>query len=444
MKILDKIARYEDSLAGILVLWPELVMTVPFDPGIFSKWQPVVLEIIRQLNTGLRPDLVTITEAFPDNDGLLFDLGCLAKDCPSSANYAAYLNGLGEMVGEVKAYREMQRAMRDIADGQPVKKTIGGMLNAVIAIVGNNTAPKFDYDAKEIAALLADSLEARYENRGKDEGKLKTGIGKLDAVVGHFQPADLVVVGARPAVGKTAWAVSVLLNMAFAGKNVGFISTEMSVEQVAYRMGSQLSGLPAKKFRECEFLADEWVLVADASAKLGGLGIRIIDKPEMTISEVVMRCRAWDMFSKLDVVIVDYLTRIKPDKDFGNKNLEVGDIAAQMKNIARALKIPVIVLAQLNRGSEKRADKTPTMADLRDSGIIEQEADHILLLHREKEAVTEETGGSFWQKGSYAPEGSYAHATRPEKNLIIVEKNRHGESGMSLEVCFDKQLMRWS
>ena len=122
-----------------------------------------------------------------------------------------------------------------------------------------------------------------------------------------------------------------------------------------------------------------------AAERISKMPIFINDKPCTTVSEISMQCRAWHMAHKLDVVFIDYITRVKPDKETSNRVNDVGEIAASIKNIARSLNIPVIALAQLNRGSENRTDKTPRMADLRDSGIIEQEADYVLLLHREPE-----------------------------------------------------------
>ena len=157
------------------------------------------------------------------------------------------------------------------------------------------------------------------------------------------------------------------------------------------------------------------------------------------ISEVIMQCRAWDMLARLDVIVIDYLTRIKPDKTANNQNLDVGEVVTAMKNMARHMNIPVIVLAQLNRESAKRANKKPTMADLRDSGIIEQEADCILLLHRDEERteIVSRSHSAFWEKPG-VDEVFY-----PEQTLIIVEKNRHGEAGIDLMVNFDKKIMRW-
>jgi replicative DNA helicase len=418
MKALEKMAKYEDHLIAIMVLWPEVVMTIPFEITIFSKWRQVVVEIIRQLNAGLKPDLLTIVEAFPGNNEILYDLAALAKDIPSNANYAHYLNSLASLHADVEIYRSMQASMKEIANGSPASEVFGKVVNMALTKLSGNI-PKFSYDAKELMILAAEKMEEAYEKKD-DNNRVMTGIAKVDAVIGDFKPTNLIIVGARPAVGKTAFAVTIAGNMGFSGKRVGFFSSEMSALEIAYRAISHVSGVFSSKIRKNELSAYDWKDISTATERIGTTKLRICDKPSIKMSELVMQCRAWNMDGGLDVVIVDYLTRIKPDKSLGSQNLDIGDIATQMKNMARLLNIPVIVLAQLNRDSAKRADKTPNMSDLRDSGIIEQEADLIFLLHRE----TNEAIGD-------------------DKNYIIIEKNRHGEAGVDLLVNFNKPLMKW-
>jgi replicative DNA helicase len=418
LKTMQRIEAHEDALIGILLLWPELALTVPFDINVFTKWRFIVVEIIRQLNSGIKPDLITMADSFPEKQGLLMSLGNLAKNCPSSANYIHYLNGLSEMVAEVSVYKELQAAVRSIAEGKKPSDVFAEIVNYSIGRLAGKS-PKSSYTLTEAMALLSDNLEKMHENDG-DVGAVKSGIAKLDDIIGKFHPSNLVIVGARPAVGKTAFAVSIGMNMVAAGKRIGFISSEMSVLEIARRIMSKESGVAGWKLRDGKVVGDEWTKIANTAARISRYGFLINDKPQIKISEVVMQCRAWDMAGGLDVVIVDYLTRIKPDKLSGNQNLDVGELATQFKNLARMLNIPVIVLAQLNRGSTQRADKTPNMSDLRDSGIIEQEADCIVLLHQETD-----------------------EGTGQDKNYIIVEKNRHGQAGIDLLVDFDKQISRW-
>ena len=418
MKALEKIEWYEDNAVAILVTYPEMLTKVPFDISIFTKWKRVVDVIVKQSNSGIRPDVLTITEQFPDDNDLLFTLAMLNKNCPSNANYEYYIRGLTELCVNVRIYKKMQAAMKQIADGDPVREVFGGVVNDTLSMMSGNI-PKFSYSATEISAIGLERIEKNYEDRETAHGKAFSGINKLDSVVGGFFDTNLVVIGARPSAGKTAIGVTMMLNMAREGKRVGFISSEMSVGEMSERMLSQQSQVPAWRIRKNMLSGDDWSRLSKASAEINKLNINLCDKPGTNIAEVAMQARVWGMAGGLDVLVVDYLTRIKPEKPSGNQNLDVGEVVTQMKNIARMLNIAVIVLAQLNRGSALRGDKRPTMADLRDSGIIEQEADCILLLHREQ------------------MDGA------PDKNIIIVDKNRHGEAGLDLLVDFDADFMRW-
>jgi replicative DNA helicase len=226
----------------------------------------------------------------------------------------------------------------------------------------------------------------------------------------------MVVVGARPGVGKTSYAASVLLNIAKAGKRVGFVSSEMSASQVMLRLTALESDIAGHKLRDADLDELDWSRLTATTSRLAALNVRIYDKPAITSADVMMQCKAWMIDGGIDFVVIDYLTRIKSVKSIGNQNLDVGEVVTTMKNIARTLNIPVMVLAQLNRDA---ANRRPVMSDLRDSGIIEQEADQILMLYRDKD-------------DELAPAE------------IIIEKNRHGESMCIVQCHFDRKTMRWA
>jgi replicative DNA helicase len=236
-----------------------------------------------------------------------------------------------------------------------------------------------------------------------------------------MHPGDLIVVGARPGVGKTSFGLSVMKNTILSNNRVGFISTEMSATQLGFRLYSQLTGIAGNKFRSANLHDNEWQTIASVSCdleRIGDLG-RICDATVMKASDIAMQARAWALDGGLDFLIIDYLTRLKPDTIANNQNLIIGDIVTQIKSLARDLDIPIMLLAQLNRNPANRADTTPKMSDLRDSGIIEQEADSVLLLHRE-------------ELSEYV-----------KKNSIIIDKNRHGISSIAAIVDFDESTMQW-
>jgi replicative DNA helicase len=241
---------------------------------------------------------------------------------------------------------------------------------------------------------------------------------KLDFVLGGLHPSDLCVIAGRPGSGKTAFALTMLLHALRKGLRVGFFSSEMSVDQVMFRFSSQMAHIDAALYRRADFDEDQLTRLTSQAQVFSKFNIRVCDKTSVRVSEIALRSRAWAMDGGLDLIVVDYLQRIHPDKDSGNRNLDVGDIAVSLKNLARDLNVPVVALAQLNRGNMNRAEKKPRMSDIRDSGIVEQEADSILLLYR-------------------SDENDIPYAS------VIVDKNRHGEAGVEAVVNFDARTMRW-
>jgi replicative DNA helicase len=275
------------------------------------------------------------------------------------------------------------------------------------------------YNAKEAMSVFINRLDEIYEARDTGGTGLKTGIATLDESMGGMHPSDMAIVGARPGVGKTAFAVSIMRNVAKQGKRVGFFSTEMSVFQVMSRFVSIESKINAHKLRQADLDELDFARITAATSAIMGFNLRICDKPAITIGELSMQARAWAADGGLDFIAVNYLTRLHPDKVGFNQNLDVGLIVTGLKNLARNLNVPVMVLAQLNRSGAQRKDKRPVMSDLRDSGIIEQEADQILMLYRPDEDSETE----------FPPE-------------IVIEKNRHGECGI-VRCEFEKSTMHW-
>jgi replicative DNA helicase len=430
MAIKDDIENLEDVITSVLLNHPDLVLTEPLDLSLFDRRKAVIHAIVKLSGRGIVPDIFTVSDELNDQS-MIAVLGYLQKDVfGSPKNYAHYLKSLRDKVIDVRMYQRLREGMKAIADGTPAANVLGEIVTESMRLFTSADKRQYAFTAKEMMSIMVDKLEGILDKGDEPEGIL-TGIPKVDSILGSLHPSDMCVVGARPGVGKTALGVTVMLNAAFSGKRVGFISTEMSVDQIAFRVSAQVAKIDAKKYRTAGFDDQEWTRVSASTARLAQLNIRVCDKPVMKVSDVMLQCRAWEMDGGLDLVVVDYLTRLKPDSPTGSQNVDVGEIATQMKNLARDLKIPVIVLAQLNRGSTNRGDQTPRMSDLRDSGIIEQEADSILILHREENVVETRKNN----KGFDEP-------IIEKSNFIIVEKNRHGEC-MRAAVEFDEPTMRW-
>ena len=239
---------------------------------------------------------------------------------------------------------------------------------------------------------------------------LSTGLMDLDKKINGLNKSDLVLIAARPAMGKSAFALNIGLNVAKKyNKTVALFSLEMSREQLAMRLLASESFVELQKLATGKLSEDEWTKLCMASAALSQTDIRIDDNPSITVAEMNARCRRVE---NLGLVIIDYLQLMQGSgygKNDGNRVNIVSDISRSLKIMAKELNVPVVCLSQLSRGPEGRTDKRPMLSDLRESGAIEQDADEVLFLYRDE----------------------YYNENTEEKGVAecIVSKNRHGEVG---------------
>lgn len=231
-----------------------------------------------------------------------------------------------------------------------------------------------------------------------------TGYTALDNVIVGMQEADLVLIGARPGMGKTSFAMNIATEAAIrTKKTVCVFSLEMSAEQLANRMLSSEAQIDSYKMRSGTLSAEDWNAIAYASSRLSETEILIDDTPGVTVTAMKSKLRR---VKNLGLVVVDYLQLMQGDRHNDNRVQEVGDISRGLKLLAKELAIPVICCAQLSRGPENRPDKRPMLSDLRDSGAIEQDADIVMFLYRDEYYKDETTDQSVAE--------------------VIVAKNRHG------------------
>lgn len=233
---------------------------------------------------------------------------------------------------------------------------------------------------------------------------LKTGLVQLDKAIGGLQAPDLYVIGARPAMGKTAVVINFMLNH---DAPVGFFSTEQPHDQVGLRMISATSNVSARKIRTATFDDSEYNNMAYAVTKLQSKKIHIYDKGHLTLNDLMREARRMKYNYGIEAIYVDYIQRVRAKSE--SRRLEVSEVVTGLKTLAKELQIPVIGLAQVNRNVEERADKRPGMGNLLESGVIEQEADVVMLLYRDE---------------------VYDEHSRDKGIIeIIIDKNRHGPTG---------------
>lgn len=301
---------------------------------------------------------------------------------------------VADLVNDVQAeFLEISGAIRKDTDLRPVK-------------VGLNE--------------LIDRIE--YVQAHPDELRgLPTGLGSLDKILGGLRGGAMVTLAARPGMGKSSLACNIALNVAQQEKRVAFFSLEMSIEEVSQRFVCDISGINSHTFNTCQFKDDEYLRLMPAVAAVEQLPIMIDDTSGISPQEIRAKVRKQAAISGLDLIIVDYMQLMTAGKG-GNRQEEVSFISAQMKNLARELDVPILALAQLNRSVESRSDKRPMLADLRESGAIEQDSDVVIFLYRDE---------------VYDPDS-------PDSGMaeLIVAKHRQGPTGIT-RAFYQKEIMKF-
>lgn len=252
-------------------------------------------------------------------------------------------------------------------------------------------------------------LEKLYEEKNDVTG-LTTGFRDLNKKINGLQRSDLLLIAARPAMGKTAFALNLVQNAALKGDaSVAVFSLEMSKEQLVQRMIASQSTVELKKIKTGTLADNDWPRITDGMAILSGAKIHIDDTPGIKISELRSKCRKLKIEKGLDLVLIDYLQLMEGEGQNESRQQEIAKISRYLKILAKELDCPVVALSQLSRAPEQRADHRPMLSDLRESGSIEQDADIVMFLYRDE----------------------YYNPDTEKKNIgeVIVAKNRHGETG---------------
>ena len=256
---------------------------------------------------------------------------------------------------------------------------------------------------------------------------IPSGIGELDKMITGLNKSDLIILGARPGMGKTSFALNIARNVASSGRTVCFFSLEMTRDQLAQRVLSSEAGIKSEKMRTGELEGDEWTRLAQAGDQLSKTELYFDETSDITVQQMKAKLRR---MRKVDLVIIDYLGLMHSAKPTDNRVQEVSEITRSLKIMAKELKVPVIACAQLSRATEaKGKSHKPALADLRDSGSIEQDADIVLFLYRDTYYDSE--------KNDDQDMGD------PSKAECIVAKNRHGETG-TIALHWDGQFTRFT
>ena len=341
---------------------------------------------------------------------------------PTASNIDYYIKN----VEDASILRKLIETATDIAsEGYRTDETVNEILDnsekKILNIVKNRKSSEFR-SIKDILQKTQSDLERLSEHKGEVTG-LATGWYDIDKLTTGLHPNELIIIAARPAMGKTVFALNLATHAAMTqDKSVALFNLEMSAEQLAMRIISSLGQVDGFKLRTGNLMNTDWKRINEAVSQLSNTNLVMDDTPGITIGEIRAKCRRLASSEKgLALVVIDYLQLISGGKNYGaNRQQEVSDISRSLKTLAMELQVPVIALSQLSRSVEAREDKRPIMSDLRESGSIEQDADIVAFLYRDD---------------------YYKKEARNEDNTSIVEliigKHRSGPTA-TVELLFKK------
>ena len=340
---------------------------------------------------GIGADLVTMQnklremEVPPELTSIEF-IGDIINSVPTSANIKHY----AKIVQEKSVLRRLIKVTEKVTadcymDKQPVEDVLDATEKQVFEVVQKRSASDFE-DIREVVLRTLDSIEQAAKQKGHITG-LGTGFRDLDYKTAGLQKSDLILIAARPAMGKTAFVLNLAEYIAIhSSSTIAMFSLEMSKEQLVKRMLAMNSKVDSQKIRTGSLEDEEWGKLVESVRKLGNSNLVIDDTSGITAAELRSKCRKLKMEKGLDLVIIDYLQLMSGSgkRKSDNRQQEISDISRSLKVMARELNVPVIALSQLSRAVEQRPDKKPMLSDLRESGAIEQDADMVMFLYRDE------------------------------------------------------------
>lgn len=408
----------EQSVIGSMIMDREAIDTVKdtiLDDDFYHPDLKIIYNAIVELFETNKPvDLVTLQSKLQDMNALdqvggIDYLSKLAMAVPTSAHAKHYAEIVKEKSTLRKVIKVSQEISADAFDGtQELDAVLAEAEEKIFNIVQNKDSGEFSSSAQLINPMLT-KLEQLTKNKGKVTG-VPTGFIDLDYRTAGMQPSDLVLIAARPSMGKTAFALNLTQHAAVQEKKVcALFSLEMSKEQLLNRMVCCEAMVDAQKVRTGDLEDEDWAKISMGAVILADSPIYIDDTPGITLADMRAKCRKLKMSVGLDLIMIDYLQLMSGNGKAQSREQEISEISRGLKGLARELSVPVIALSQLSRACESRADHRPMMSDLRESGAIEQDADVVMFLYRDE----------------------YYHPDSELKNQaeLIIAKQRNGPTG---------------
>lgn len=434
-QILGKIPPHslegEQSVLGAMLLDKDAIVVaseILRDEDFYKEAHKEIFEAVIEIYNRNEPvDLVTLSEELKKR-GTLEAVGgsVYLADLSDAVSTTANIKYYCEIVEEKSVLRKLIKASDDIiAKGYQADEEVNSIIDLAEKKIFDITQRRGQEGFAVIKDVLLDSFN-KIEEMSKRQGGitgLSTGFIDLDNKTSGLQKSDLVLLAARPSVGKTTLGINIAQNCALkSDASVAVFSLEMSKEQLVQRMLSSESHVELRKIINGQLSEDEWPKLVNSMGPLSKAKVFIDDTPGITVMEMKAKCRKLKVEKGLDLVVIDYLQLMQGNGKTDNRQQEISEISRGLKGLAKEMNCPVIALSQLSRAPELRADHRPILSDLRESGAIEQDADIVMFLYRDE----------------------YYNPDTDKKNIgeVIIAKHRNGPTG-TVEMVFMGQYTKF-
>jgi len=427
----------EMSLLGSVLVDPavmgEVVMHVHSSGEFHVPAHALIYEAMLQMYERLNAiDIVQLTQHLRDRQildsvGGVAYLVELAEAVPSASNAVHY----AKIIHDKALIRDLIRTagdiLRDAFTSSDDAVTVLDEAERRIFLLAERGEMS---DAASMQNLVHEVMRTIEENEGKLITGVPTGFTDLDEMTHGLQPGEMIILAARPSMGKTAMALNLAEQMAAGGAPVAVFSLEMSRQQLVQRVLSARSGIDSQRLRRGMLSKDDWSKLHGACSELHELPLYIDDSPGLTLMQMVAKSRRLHSRHKVRAVVIDYLQLMSSGRRAESRQVEISEISRGVKAMARELQVPVICLSQLNRAAEQREGHRPRMSDLRESGSIEQDADVVMMLHREE----------YYHQAD--PEWRNNNSEKVGLAELIIAKQRNGPTG-TVNLTWDSAITRF-
>ena len=431
-RVLPNSPEAEQSVIGSMMMDSEAIMTaseILTSEDFYQRQYGILFDAMVELyNEGKAVDLVTLQDRLKEKD-VPPEVASLefVKDILDTVYTSAHIRQYATIVHEKAMLRKLIRTTEGIANTcyagkESMEDIFVDTEKQIFDIIQQNTSGEY-VPIKDVVLNVLDKIEMASKTKGNVTG-IPTGFIDLDYKTAGFQPSDLILVAARPSMGKTALVLNIAQHMAFREDvTVAVFSLEMSKEQLVNRLLSLESRVDSQSIRTGNLTDEDWSKLIEGAGVIGKSHLIIDDTPGISVTELRSKCRKFKMEHNLGIIIIDYLQLMTGSKHSESRQQEISDISRSLKAVARELNVPVVALSQLSRAVEQRPDHRPMLSDLRESGAIEQDAGVVMFIYRD----------DYYNKDT----------AKPNVAEIIIAKQRNGAIG-TIELAWLPQYTKFA